>query len=182
VAALTALLLLSALAVFALPVGRRPLANQDEARFALLAREAVESHHWLLPRVRGVIYLNKPPLYFWTVALLAKPFGVVNDVTAPIASVLAALVTLLAVIALGRRLWDESIGLAAALVLARRGMRVVVLERDSIPESATPEEAFDRSVDVHVSRLRHKLGDDPKSPRMLKTVRGAGYMLATETD
>ena len=117
-AALAALLLASALVVFALPVGRRPLAHQDEARFALLAREAVESHHWLLPRVRGVIYLNKPPLYFWTVALLAKPFGVVNDVTAPLASVLGALVTLLAVIALGRRLWSWSVGLAGALVLA----------------------------------------------------------------
>ena len=103
--------------VYALPVGPRPLANQDEARFALLAREAVESHHWLLPRVRGVIYLNKPPLYFWTVALLAKPFGVVDDVTAPLASLLAALVTLLAVIALGARLWGGTVGLAAALVL-----------------------------------------------------------------
>ena len=96
-AALAALLLVSALVVYALPVGRRPLLNQDEARFALLAREAVESHHWLLPRVRGVIYLNKPPLYFWTVAALAKPFGVVNEATAPLASVLAALAALLAV-------------------------------------------------------------------------------------
>jgi 4-amino-4-deoxy-L-arabinose transferase-like glycosyltransferase len=104
--------------VFALPVGRRPLANQDEARFALLAREAVEYHHWLLPRVRGVIYLNKPPLFFWSVAALAKPFGVVNDATAPLASLLAALAALLAVIALGHRLWDWTVGLTAALVLA----------------------------------------------------------------
>jgi 4-amino-4-deoxy-L-arabinose transferase-like glycosyltransferase len=104
--------------VYALPVGRRPILNQDEARFALLAREAVESHHWLLPRVRGVIYLNKPPLYFWTVAALAKPFGVVNEATAPLASVLAALAALLAVMALGHRLWDARVGLAAALVLA----------------------------------------------------------------
>jgi 4-amino-4-deoxy-L-arabinose transferase-like glycosyltransferase len=104
--------------VYALPVGRRPLLNQDEARFALLARESVEFHHWLLPRVRGVIYLNKPPLYFWTVAVIAKPFGVVNEATAPLASVLAAGAALLAVIALGRRLWDGSVGLAAALVLA----------------------------------------------------------------
>ncbi len=104
--------------VYALPVGRRPLANQDEARFALLAREAVESHIWLLPRVRGVIYLNKPPLYFWTVAALAKPFGVVNDATAPLASMLAAVVALLAVIALGSRLWDARTGLVAGLVLA----------------------------------------------------------------
>ncbi len=104
--------------MFALPIGRRPLANQDEARFALLAREAVEHHQWLLPRVRGVIYLNKPPLYFWTVALLAKPFGVVNEVTAPLASLLSALAALLAVIAVGSRLWDSRVGLAAALVLA----------------------------------------------------------------
>ena len=104
--------------MFSLPIGRRPLSNQDEARFALLAREAVEHHQWLLPRVRGVIYLNKPPLYFWTVALLAKPFGVVNEATAPLASLLSALATLLAVIALGCRLWDCRVGLTAALVLA----------------------------------------------------------------
>jgi hypothetical protein len=104
--------------VFAFPVGRRPLSHQDEARFALLARESVEHHRWLLPRVRDVIYLNKPPLYFWTVAVLAKPFGVVNEATAPLASLVSALATLLAVIALGRRLWDARVGLAAALVLA----------------------------------------------------------------
>jgi 4-amino-4-deoxy-L-arabinose transferase-like glycosyltransferase len=108
----------SSLVLFSLPVGRRPLANQDEARFALLAREGVEHGQWLLPRVRGVIYLNKPPLYFWTVGLLALPFGVVDDVTAPLASILCALVTLLAVVALGRRQWDTEIGLAAGLVLA----------------------------------------------------------------
>jgi 4-amino-4-deoxy-L-arabinose transferase-like glycosyltransferase len=68
--------------------------------------------------VRGVIYLNKPPLYFWTVALLAKPFGVVSDATAPLASLLSALAALLAVIVLGRRLWDDGVGLAAGLVLA----------------------------------------------------------------
>jgi 4-amino-4-deoxy-L-arabinose transferase-like glycosyltransferase len=111
-------LLVSALVVFALPVGRRPLVNQDEARFALLAREGVEHGQWLLPRVRGVIYLNKPPLYFWTVGLLALPFGVVDERTAPIASVVSALATLLAVIALGRRQWSLPVGLAGAMVLA----------------------------------------------------------------
>lgn len=38
-------------------------------------------------------------------------------------------------------------------------------------------DVFDRSVDMHISALRRKLGDDPKSPRFLRTVRGAGYML-----
>ena len=38
-------------------------------------------------------------------------------------------------------------------------------------------EAFDRSIDVHISSLRKKLGDDPKSPRYIETVRGAGYRM-----
>jgi DNA-binding response OmpR family regulator len=66
--------------------------------------------------------------------------------------------------------------------LARRAGRV--LSREQLMELArgSAEEAFDRSVDVHVSRLRQKLGDDPKRPRLIKTVRGAGYVLAGERE
>jgi 4-amino-4-deoxy-L-arabinose transferase-like glycosyltransferase len=115
--ALAALLVASAV-VFALPLGRRALDNQDEARYSLLAREAVEHGHWFLPRVRDEVYLNKPPLFFWTVALFALPFGVVTDATAPIASVVSALVGLGAAFAIGRLLWGAAVGLAAVLVLA----------------------------------------------------------------
>jgi len=38
-------------------------------------------------------------------------------------------------------------------------------------------DVFDRSIDVHISALRKKLGDDPKEPRFIRTLRGAGYML-----
>jgi DNA-binding response OmpR family regulator len=38
-------------------------------------------------------------------------------------------------------------------------------------------DVFDRSIDVHISGLRKKLGDDPKSPRYIRTLRAAGYML-----
>ncbi len=64
--------------------------------------------------------------------------------------------------------------------LAERAGRI--LSREQLMELArgSAEEAFDRSIDVHVSRLRQKLGDDPKRPRMIKTVRGAGYLLAGE--
>lgn len=44
------------------------------------------------------------------------------------------------------------------------------------------EDNFERSIDVRISRLRQKLGDDSRSPRLLKTVRGMGYMLATEQE
>lgn len=39
-------------------------------------------------------------------------------------------------------------------------------------------DVFDRSIDVHISALRRKLYDDPKSPKFIRTVRGAGYMMA----
>jgi DNA-binding response OmpR family regulator len=56
--------------------------------------------------------------------------------------------------------------------------RRAVLSRDRILEATRglDWEAFDRSVDVLVSRLRQKLGDDPRHPTFIKTVRGAGYL------
>ncbi len=65
-------------------------------------------------------------------------------------------------------------------VLAERAGRVLTREQlvDLVRGSA--DEAFDRSIDVHVSHLRKKLGDDPRSPRILKTVRGVGYLFATD--
>jgi DNA-binding response OmpR family regulator len=55
-----------------------------------------------------------------------------------------------------------------------------VLSREQIMEivRGAADEAFDRSIDVHISHLRQKLGDDPRNPRLLITVRGVGYMLA----
>jgi DNA-binding response OmpR family regulator len=43
-------------------------------------------------------------------------------------------------------------------------------------------EVFDRSIDVHISGLRKKLGDDPKEPHFIKTVRAAGYMMVNPED
>lgn len=53
-----------------------------------------------------------------------------------------------------------------------------VLSRDQLLDSAAGRsyEVFDRAIDVHVSSLRKKLGDDPRHPRFIKTVRSAGYM------
>ena len=64
--------------------------------------------------------------------------------------------------------------------LAERAGRVLSREQlvDLVRGSA--DEAFDRSIDVHISHLRNKLGDDPRAPRMIKTVRGVGYMLAPQ--
>ncbi len=64
------------------------------------------------------------------------------------------------------------------LLLARHAGRV--LSRDAILDRLRHErhEAFDRSIDVHVSRIRAAIEDDPGKPRRLLTVRGAGYQFA----
>ena len=54
-----------------------------------------------------------------------------------------------------------------------------VLSRDEISDVLHGRECnpYDRSIDVHMSRLRQRLGDDAKQPRLIKTVRGTGYVL-----
>jgi DNA-binding response OmpR family regulator len=64
------------------------------------------------------------------------------------------------------------------VALARRPGRVV--PRETLLEQAGRHDVTvsDRTVDVHVSHVRRKLGDDPRAPRLIKTVRGVGYVLA----
>ena len=59
-----------------------------------------------------------------------------------------------------------------------------VLSRDQIMDSLKghPLEAFDRSIDVHISRIRAVIEADPKMPRRVLTVRGAGYVFAKKQD
>ncbi|MCL4235697.1 MAG: response regulator transcription factor [Deltaproteobacteria bacterium] len=59
-----------------------------------------------------------------------------------------------------------------------------VLSRDQLLDAVAGREyeVFDRSVDVHVSSIRKKLGDDPRKPRYIKTVRSAGYLFLDEPE
>jgi DNA-binding response OmpR family regulator len=64
--------------------------------------------------------------------------------------------------------------------LAERQGRVLSREQLVDIVRGSSEEAFERSVDVHISHLRQKLGDDPRNPKLLRTVRGSGYILVAE--
>src|SRR5213594_4493972 len=68
------------------------------------------------------------------------------------------------------------------VALAEKAGRV--LSRATLMDLVRGEalEAFDRSIDVHVSRIRAAIEDDPKRPRRLLTVRGAGYVFAKQQD
>ena len=63
------------------------------------------------------------------------------------------------------------------LALARAVGRVKTREQLLLEVAERDFEVFDRSIDVHVSSLRKKLGDDAKNPRYIETVRSAGYRL-----
>jgi DNA-binding response OmpR family regulator len=71
-----------------------------------------------------------------------------------------------------------------ALVLALAEHAGRVMSRDALMDlvKGEPIEAFDRSIDVHVSRIRAAIEDDPKRPRRIITVRGAGYVFAKTQD
>ena len=58
-----------------------------------------------------------------------------------------------------------------------------VLSRDDIVKLAQGREfmAFDRSIDIHISRLRGKLEDAPTAPRRIKTIWGTGYMFVEQS-
>jgi two-component system, OmpR family, phosphate regulon response regulator OmpR len=68
------------------------------------------------------------------------------------------------------------------VVLAQSPGRV--LSRDQIMDSLKghPLDAYDRSIDVHISRIRALIEDDVKNPRRVLTVRGAGYVFARKQD
>jgi DNA-binding response OmpR family regulator len=78
----------------------------------------------------------------------------------------------------GKPLGLTTFEFALVRTLAERPGRVLTREQLLQHVHGIGDEAFDRSIDVHVSRLRSKLGDDPRNPKMLKTIRGVGYMLA----
>jgi len=67
-------------------------------------------------------------------------------------------------------------------VLARHAGRV--MSRDQLMDELQGHdlEAFDRSIDVHISRIRAQIEDDPKKPRRILTIRGTGYVFARQQD
>jgi DNA-binding response OmpR family regulator len=67
-------------------------------------------------------------------------------------------------------------------VLAERAGHVLTRERLLDLARGGAELAFERSIDIQISKLRQKIGDDAKQPRFLKTIRGVGYLLAVRED
>lgn len=105
-----------ALLLIATGIGLRDPWPADEPRFALVARDMVATGQWLLPRVGGQPYADKPPLFFWLIAMCIEATGSLRSAFL-LPSFFAASGCVALVYDLGRRLWNRETGLAAALAL-----------------------------------------------------------------
>lgn len=104
------------LLLIATGIGLRDPWPADEPRFALVVRDMVATGDWLLPRVGGDVYADKPPLFFWLMGLALLATGSLR-LAFLLPSLLAGLACVLLVYDLGRRLWNRETGLAAGLAL-----------------------------------------------------------------
>ena len=102
-----------------------PLIDRDEGRYAEAAREMVATGDWLVPRLFGVPYLEKPPLYYWLTAAAYRVVGV-DELGARLVSALAGACGVLAIGLVGRRYFGARAGLLAAVVLATSGLYFVL--------------------------------------------------------
>lgn len=110
------LFMLFALVLLGVGIGLRDPWPSDEPRFALTAKQMVESGDWLFPHRGRELYSDKPPVMFW---LQASAYEVVRNwrIAFLLPSLLAGLLTLGLTYDLGRRLWNHRAGLYAAIAV-----------------------------------------------------------------
>ena len=104
------------LLLIATGIGLRDPWPADEPRFALVARDMVATGEWLLPRVGGQPYADKPPLFFWMIALGLQASHALR-LAFLLPSLLSGLGCVVLVYDLARRLWNRETGLAAGFAL-----------------------------------------------------------------
>ena len=111
------LLLLVVGTLFGYGLGDRALWEPDEGRYSDIPREMVATGDYVTPRLNGVKYFEKPPLFYWAQASAIQAFGL-NEWALRLWPALFALFGVVTVYAAGRRLFDRRTGLLAASVLA----------------------------------------------------------------
>lgn len=110
-------LTLFALVFLSLNIGGYDLWAPDEPRYAQVAREMLDSGNWFTPYVNGEPYMEKPPVFFWSIAAASWPWGDVSALTARVPSALAAALTVFITYALALRLFNDRIAWWSAIIL-----------------------------------------------------------------
>jgi 4-amino-4-deoxy-L-arabinose transferase-like glycosyltransferase len=107
-----------------------PLIEPDEGRYSEIPREMLQSGDFVTPRLNGVLYFEKPPLYYWSVAASFAVLGL-NEQAARLPTRIATLGLVALAWAFARKRWGERAGLLAALITATSTL-VVGLARISL--------------------------------------------------
>jgi len=97
-------------------LGKFPLIEPDEGRYAEIPREMLERNDFLTPRLNYVKYFEKPPLYYWLNCISFSLFGQ-NEFAARFFSALSALLGIILTYQIGRAIFGRREGLLAAMVL-----------------------------------------------------------------
>ena len=97
-------------------IGGVPLLDPDEPVYAETAREMIQFGDFLSPRIFGEYWYDKPPMYYWLVALAQLVFGV-NEFAARFPAALMAAGTVVMVYVSGTKLFNEKAGFWSALIL-----------------------------------------------------------------
>ncbi|MEZ6140177.1 MAG: glycosyltransferase family 39 protein [Zavarzinella sp.] len=92
------------------------LLEPDEGRYAQIPREMVLTGDWVVPHLQGEPYLDKPPLFYWLVAISYHIFGV-SEAAARLIPAIAVHLTILCIYLIGRRSLGERAALWGALLL-----------------------------------------------------------------
>ena len=99
-------------------LGLWDLWNPDEPRYAQVAKEMVERGDWILMHVNGNVYVDKPPLFFWLIALSSFLWQGFTSFSARFPSALLSTLTVLLTFFLGKKLYGSRTGFLSALILA----------------------------------------------------------------
>ena len=94
----------------------RPLSNPDEGRYTEIPREMVVTGDWTTPRLNGILYFYKPPLFYWLEALSIK-IGGLYLFTLRVPNALLAIMGCLFTYLTGTKLYSKRTGIFSALVL-----------------------------------------------------------------
>jgi 4-amino-4-deoxy-L-arabinose transferase-like glycosyltransferase len=104
--------------LFILGVGRWDLWNPDEPRYAQVAKEMVERGDWILMHVNGNAYVDKPPFFFWLIALSSFLWQGFTSFSVRFPSGFLSTLTVLLTFFLGKKLYGSRTGFLSALILA----------------------------------------------------------------
>ncbi|MFH1778876.1 MAG: glycosyltransferase family 39 protein [Candidatus Omnitrophota bacterium] len=103
--------------LFFLGLGNRGLWVPDETRYVAVAKEMVNSGDWITLRLNGVIYREKPPVFFWLISVFSILFGKFSEFSSRFPSAIAGLGCALVTYLFAKKLFDNKVALLSSLIL-----------------------------------------------------------------